>query len=32
VRAPLAELTADERRELRAILERLDVPTAADRH
>jgi 5-dehydro-4-deoxyglucarate dehydratase len=32
VRAPLAELSADERRELRAILERLDVPTAADRH
>ena len=31
VRAPLADLTADERRELRSILERLDVPTAADR-
>jgi len=31
VRAPLADLSADERRELRAILERLDVPTAADR-
>ena len=31
VRPPLADLVADERRELRAILERLDVPTAADR-
>jgi 5-dehydro-4-deoxyglucarate dehydratase len=31
VRAPLADLSADERLELRAILERLEVPTAADR-
>lgn len=31
VRPPLAELSDEERRELRAILRRLDVPTAADR-
>lgn len=31
VRPPLADLSAEERRELRAILERLEVPTAADR-
>ena len=30
-RPPLAELSADERRELQAILVRLEVPTAADR-
>jgi 5-dehydro-4-deoxyglucarate dehydratase len=31
VRPPLAELSADERAELRGIIERLDVPTAAQR-
>jgi dihydrodipicolinate synthase/N-acetylneuraminate lyase len=31
VRPPLANLSADERAELRVILERLGVPTAASR-
>lgn len=31
VRPPLGELSADERAELRGIIERLDVPTAAER-
>jgi dihydrodipicolinate synthase/N-acetylneuraminate lyase len=31
VRPPLGELSADERLELRVIIERLEVPTAAQR-